>query len=359
MKYIANIVVLLLVMSLLHGCEQKNEVKEVEEIRPVRTYLVGSSDSVSQRSFPGVVDAKQKATLSFRISGKLNNLSAREGMLVKEGDVLATLDDQDVNIELADAKANFDRASADFKRASLLVDKGHVSRSDFDKLKASKASAAAHLASVKKKLEYSTLRAPFSGQIAKRYLQNYQDISAAQPVYLLQDLSELEIKVDLPASVMLNAEKERGTLNIYARFEELAERRFPLKVKEVATVADDVTQTYSVTLGMTAVEGYSILPGMTATVSAEVPQKDDASEQHYVIPSHAVVGSGSKAFVWVAAEEKEGFALVKKTAVQIGEARNGGLEILTGIERNQLVVTAGMSKLTEGQKVRLPRGQAK
>lgn len=350
---------------LLFGCSSEVPPTSEASLRTVRTIVAGSTHELTGRSFPGVVDANQKATLSFRVSGKLESLSVKEGMPVDKGQVLAKLDDDDFQIQLADAKATYSRAKADFERAALLVEKGHVSKADFDKLSANAASAKANLESAEKKVAYSTLKAPFTGEIAKRYVENFQEVSASQPIFLIQDLSKLEVEVDIPSSIMVNSTRDRGLLDINAKFDAIPERQFPLTVKEVATVADEITQTYAVTLTMENVDGYSILPGMTATVSA-TPKKSVQSQDvisEIVVPSQSVMGDGTEAFVWVLEPDLEAKAtgentgVITKVTVIVGDVLPAGLQILSGLEPGEHVVTAGMSKLSEGQKVRLLKGQ--
>lgn len=350
---------------ILSGCSPELQQTADAPLRTVRTILAGSADQLTGRSFPGVVDANQKATLSFRVTGKLETLSAKEGMPVTQGQVLATLDDDDFQIQLADAKATYSRAKADFERAAQLVERGHVSKADYDKLRANAASAKANLDSAEKRVAYSTLKAPFSGQIAKRYVENFQEVSASQAVFLIQDLSKLEVKVDIPSSLMVNSSRDKGLLNINAHFDAIPGRHFPLSVKEVATVADEITQTYTVTLTMENVDGYSILPGMTATVTA-TPKANNESQDpigEIVVPSQSVMGDGTETYVWVLEpvletdSEVAQVGLITKVNVVVGEVLPTGLQILSGIERGEQVVTAGMSKLSEGQKVRLLKGQ--
>lgn len=343
---------------LLTGCDEPQKITNEELLRPVRTFVVGSELAIQQRSFPGVVDANQKAMLSFRVSGKLEALAVKEGDEVTKGQVLAQLNDEDFRIQLAEARASYKRAKSDLDRGKQLVGKGHVSKADYDKISSSEASARAHLDATQQKITYSTLKAPFAGLIAKRYVENYQEVGASQSVFLLQDLSLLEVAVDIPSSIMVNAERDRGNLNITARFDAIEDKSFPLQVREVSTVADEVTQTYAVKLSMQNVAGYTILPGMTATVTAANKLAQSEQVDGYIIPSHSVVGMGTEAYVWLVTS-KDNRGTVSKQKVVVGEAHPNGLEIMSGLSRDQLIVTAGMSKLVEGQEVRLKKGQLK
>lgn len=354
-------ILLVLTLATISACSDTQPSSEEPLLRPVRTYEVGSSESAQRRSFPGVVDANQKATLSFRVTGKLSEIAIKEGAPVTKNQVLAKVDDSDFQIELSEAQASFDKAKADFDRAKLLIEKGYVSKADFEKLKSQEASAKANLDAAKQKVAYSELKAPFAGEIAKIYVDNFQEVSASQAVFLIQDLTSLEITVDLPSSVMVNGERDRSKIELFAEFDVIPNSKIPLSIKEVATAADEVTQTYAVTMGMDNVEGYSILPGMTATVTA-YPKKalgSDGRTQDIVVPSQSVLGLGSEAYVWVAMPAEGNEGVIEKAAVKVGEVFPGGLQILDGLEVGQRIVTAGMSKLTDGQRVVLSKGQGK
>ncbi len=98
----------LLSMTLISGCSKKEqEVEKVEEIRPVKTILVKAPDAGGNRHFPGRIDANKKAELSFRVSGKIQELPVKEGDEVLKGDLIAKLDPTDFQIAVNDKKAIF------------------------------------------------------------------------------------------------------------------------------------------------------------------------------------------------------------------------------------------------------------
>ena len=342
----------------LSACDKAPVPENKPKLRPVKTISLNSHSSLFRRQFPGVVDAAQKATLSFRVTGKLETLDVSEGDAVEPGVVLATLDTTDFKIQLADHQAIYDRARADFNRAEKLVGAGHVSRSDFDKLKASLASAKAQLDATQQKIEYSELKAPFAGHIAKRYVDNYEEVSAQQTIFLLQDTSSLLVRIDLPQSLMINSLEARDNYTLFAEFDAIPNQRFVLTMKEIATVADDITQTYSLTLSMPAVEGRSILPGMSVVVSAETNASVVSEDmQQFYLPGHAVMQDTQGYFVLVLIPEDDETGRVKRSAVVVGAPTPNGIEILSGLQQNEQVIVAGMSKLSDGERVRLSVGQ--
>ena len=338
---------------LLVSCNRTEEQKNNETpLRLVRTIQIEKPVNAVWHEFPGVVDAAQKAELGFRISGKLSKLLAKEGDTITKGQELAVLDATDSKISLASRQAEYDTALADFKRAQALVSEGVISRSDFDKLQAQEATTKANLAVAKQNLGYTSLRAPFSGRIAKRYLDNFEEVSAMEPIYSLQDISSMTVKVDIPESLVIRV-RESAQPKISALFDAIPGEQFPLTIKEVSTQANAETNTFEVTLSMPTIKGYNILPGMSVTVRGEPDPGRGQQGAAFIVPAHAVLEDADGRFVYVTKPGDDSTAVVEKRAVTIGKLTSQGLELVAGVEIGEQLVTAGMSKMYPGLKVRL------
>jgi RND family efflux transporter MFP subunit len=318
---------------------------------------VSVGDGRVWREFPGVVDAARKADLGFRVGGSLEALSAKEGDDVAEGSVLARLDQSDFRIKVNSAAAEFERARAELERAEGLVGQGHISRSDYDKLKAQFATAKSNLDAARQNLEYTVLTAPFAGRIAERHVDNYEEVAASQPVYTLHDASALTVRVAVPESVMINVRRDRQR-RAYALFDAIPGREFPLEVKEAATRADPETQTYEVTLLLEDRGEHNILPGMSVRVRGEKVPEDGDEAPPPVVPARAVLDDGGGRYVFVAEPVDDRQGVVRRRAVEVGRLTDAGLEIRSGLADGESVVSAGMSKMRDGLRVRMEPGGA-
>jgi multidrug efflux pump subunit AcrA (membrane-fusion protein) len=125
---------LILFASILFGCNKKEETK-TQLIRPAKIFTVGAATDELLRTFPGEVEASDKAIQSFRVNGELKELPAKPGQQVKQGDVLAKLDPQDYQLKYDDSKAKYDLALVQFKRAEEIWEKRLIARADYDKAK--------------------------------------------------------------------------------------------------------------------------------------------------------------------------------------------------------------------------------
>lgn len=342
-----------LLLSSLIACGEK-EVVTVEEavvLKPVRTMTI-SLGSTTTKSFAGVVEANKTAELGFRVSGELKVVNTKEGDFVQKGQVLAVLDQTDFRITLKAAQADFDRSASDFKRAKSLIKQGAISTADYEKLKAQQSNARAQLESAQQNLKYTELKAPFSGVVAKQLLSNFEKISSSVTFAVIQDLSEFEVRINLPESVMIKVKREEKAQPVYAVFDGNQDNHYPLAFKEVSTRADEKTQTYAVKFVMAAPQDINLLPGMSARVFAENKSNGNELKEVYV-PAHAVLEDGQGRFVYLANETAENKAEVQRRAVVVGELNENGLQVLQGLDIGDKVITAGMSKMTEGLTVRI------
>jgi RND family efflux transporter MFP subunit len=346
----------ILLPFVLIGCSKSEEPVQAETPRPVKTVVVEAPDTGSVRRFPARIDALNKAELAFRVPGTIQELPVKEGDRVEEGQLLVALDPTDFEIAVKDAQASFDRAQNDFKRAQELVKKNFISRSDFDAKEAQFKNAQAALEKAKQDLSYTELTASFPAIIAKRYVQRFEEVQAKQPVLAVHDSTQLEVKINVPENIMLRIRPsgsggtEPGRIPVTASFDKRPGKEFDLTLREVATRADPKTQTFEVTFTMPAPEDFLVLPGMTATVTADL-SKVSLDDSAFFLPAAAVTADESlEPFVWVVDEEE---MRVHRNPVEVGRLSGWSIEIKGGLEVGSRVVTAGVGYLAEGMRVRL------
>jgi RND family efflux transporter MFP subunit len=334
---------------LLVGCDKKEEPKPVEVIRPVKLMKVQAGTVIADYSLPGQVRAARRAELSFKVSGPLVALPVEEGQHVKKGELIAQIQKRDFLTALEEARARALEAEKQFKRYKELYAKKQVSRADYDRYRAARDVARARLEDAANALKDTTLRAPFDGVIARRYVENFQKVQAKEPIVSLQDISRIEILVNVP-ELQMAALKEEGPGKVYAVFESIPGKKFPLTMKEFSTQADPATQTYQVVFVMSQPEEASILPGMTAMVTAETT-RGVSGKKVIRIPAIAVMeGAGKQPYVWVYNEKS---STVHKQPVKVGRLTGSeDIFIEEGLKGGETIVVAGLTQLEEGMKVR-------
>ena len=369
MKKLIEIIILAgLVFGAYRGLElmrsQDEEVPQKEVIRPVKTVTLRSNGKGGLWQYYGTLQGGRRVDLSFRVSGPIRSIRVDKGASVKKGQLLATLDPRDYQTEYkqaqsneAQAKAQYENAEANFKRYENLYKQKVVPKSTYDtyKTQMNVALSALNIAkgtttSVRDSLRDTELRAPFDGVIVDRMVENFQDVNAKQTIFILQDISMLEIVFNVPDTDVIWASKAASALDsIRAKFDAIPDRTFPLTVKEFVLQADRSTNTFPVTAVMPQQEGVALLPGMTATVEVEISDSD-GGERVFTVPQTAVVTSGDKTYVW----RCENNAVQRVSVRQNTPHNNGFIDISSEqLKDGNKIVVAGAHLLHDGQKVRM------
>jgi RND family efflux transporter MFP subunit len=328
--------------------------------RPVRIFTVEGGTAEAIRTFPGRIDATQRAELAFRVGGQLQELLVKEGDLVEEGQVIARLDPTDFQIVVDDRQASFDNAERNFRRGQELIVDGNISRLDFDRMEAEYRTATAALTAAKQDLEYTTLAAPFKGRIARRDVENFEEVLARQTLFWLQNIDELDVVIDLPENVVRSISgttSQRDSMRdteaaarivAYAQFEGRRDEQYPLRPKEIATKADEQTQTFRTTFTMTAPTEFPLLPGMTADVVLDLTAAVDKEAVKWV-PARAVqADSGLEPRVWLLDPDT---MTVSSRPVKVGRMSGRSIQVFEGLDGGEEIVAVGAAYLSEGMRV--------
>jgi RND family efflux transporter MFP subunit len=296
------------------------------------------------------VRAAKRSELSFKVSGPLVALPVEEGQLIKKGDLVAQIQKRDFQTALDEARARNLEAEKQFRRYKELYAKKQVSRADYDRYRAARDVARAQLEDARNQLKDTSLTAPFDGVISKRFVENFEKVQAKEPIVNLQDISRIEILVNVPELLMAPLRNKKDQ-KVTVSFESIPDREFELAIKEYSTQADPATQTYQIVLEMAQPEEANILPGMTAMVTAKSVLEGDVPEQAIVIPAIAVMDApGDKPYVWLLDKEK---STVHKVPVTIGRLEGSkNIVVKEGLKGGETIVIAGITQLEDGMKVR-------
>ncbi len=338
---------ILILSFMLTGCGKKEPAQKREVIRPVKIMIVKNTEEILQKGFPATVRAARRAVLSFKVSGPLIRLPIEEGQFVKEGDIIAQIDPRDFKNAVKEAKAKYIEAEQQFQRYKELYAKRQVSRADFERYMAARDVAKAKLQDAENALCDTILRAPFDGVIAKRYVENYYKVKAKEPIAYLQDISKIELLVNVPELIMAAIREDTAT-KVVATFPSIPKKEFSLTLKEYSTEADPQTQTYQMVFLMDQPKEANILPGMTATVTAYYRT---SGSLNIIVPALAVLnGSEGRPYCWVFDKNS---GQVHKRFVEVGSLKDSCcIKIKSGLKPGEIIVVAGVTKLHEGMKVR-------
>ena len=354
-KMLSHFLILCVSTMTMFACDKKEESKQAF-VRPAKIFIVGQGSKDLIRSFPGSVESSDKAIQSFRVGGELKELPATPGQNVKKGDVLARLDPKDYKLKYDDSKAKFDLAKVQFERAEEILAKGLIARADYDKAKSRYLAATADLKLAKANLDYTTLTAPFDGVISKLHVDNFANVKAKEPIVHIQSIGSVDIVFQIPESVIARIRKGEGkNADIKVRIDAQGDKTYPAQAKEFDTEADPTTQTYRAVVTMKRPTDFPLLEGMSTTVIVDFSAVYAETTDKTVIPATAVFAAedepinSKQRYVWLVDANS---MTVSKQAITVGQLSNEGIEVVSGLEAGQKVVSAGVNFIQPGQQVK-------
>jgi len=254
------------------------------------------------------------------------------------------------------SRLEFDRAETDyrvarenFEAARQTLEQSAIAREeDIQAREADVRGLEAQVVEANLQLADSTLRAPYDGVIAQRFVEQGQNIRAQQPIVQFQDAQEIDIAIDIPETVMAADLRAADILQLVAEFSAAPGIQFPVHIKEIAQRADPVTQTFTIRAAMKAPEGINLLPGMTASVSLTYRRANVLGGEILVPVSSVFQDRPGEQIAWVIGTD----GLVSRRPVKTGAPSGGQIEILEGLEPGDRIAVAGVTFLREGMKVR-------
>ncbi|EFK10709.1 efflux transporter, RND family, MFP subunit [delta proteobacterium NaphS2] len=359
------ILAILLFVPFFGGCGDEQTI-EKPEVPLVKAIQVADASDFVEKSFPGKASAAQEANLSFRVSGPLIRFPVKVGDEVRKGDLLARIDPRDFEVQLNNAEGQLTRAMAALKLAEMEYarvqrtwqqDRGAVSesmldqhRENYHQIKAGMQSLEASVTAAKDALNYTMLRAPFTGIVVKTFVENYEDVHAKVPVVRLIDIANIEFTVDIPEDYISRIPQVEKVL---IQFDIYPHRDFSARIKEIGKEASETTRTYPVTLVMAQPDDIKIYPGMAGRARFACGAVSKEFDPAIEIPLSAIFkGSEQSDFVWVINPESR---TIKRRQVTLGDLTRNGVTIPKGLASGEWIVTAGVNSLSEGQSVRILR----
>ena len=359
-KYIyilCGLVILVLLGRSIYGIVHKPVV--VKDIPVVRAVTIGDTQSTDSYTYPGEVRGKYESNLAFQVGGKIVARNVNLGDSVSAGQVLMIIDPKDVQQSVAlyqaavnSAQANYKLASDNYSRFESLFSKGAVSamvrdqyKTQYEAADATLKQAEAQLQVSSNQLNYTQLVADHDGVISSLTGEVGMVVSAGTPVASIVQDGDREIQIFVP----------EGRLNTIRPGQPCQVTFWALNnvvatgvISEIAPMADSSTKTYKVRVALNNMPAKARL-GMTAKVSLNEGKSDGI-----MIPRSSIYGTSGEPQVWVVKDNK--VSLVKITA---SGYKDDKVIITSGLKKGDVVVSAGINKLTDGLEVKIEGGASK
>ena len=329
---------------------------EPEVVRPVIAQRISTGAIATRDVYSGEVRARYETDLAFRIAGKIAARPVDAGARVTKGQALARLDPQDAKLaqdaaraQVNSAESELAMAKAEMERYTELLAKKFISQSAFDaKQNAFNTSAAkaeqmrSQAAISANQANYTTLAADADGVIVSVTAEPGQVVAAGQSVMRLAHAGEMDVVLNAPENQLARFKVgEEVLVTLWAD----PQSAFPGRIREVAGGADPVTRTFMVKVAI-ARPPQAVQVGMTANVAF----KAQANDTMVLLPLSALAGTESDPAVWIVDAKTN---QVKRRSVKVGQFREDGVTIVSGLQAGETVVTAGVHKLRADQVVRV------
>lgn len=336
-------VLLFALTALLGGCGPgaSGNAASKREAPLVAVATVSTTRFVEKIDAVGTAVANEQVTLAAPVTERIVKLNFDDGAFIQKGQVVAVLATATENAQLAEAGARAREAQQQLDRLNQLKARGFATNSAVDSQVALSAQARAQAAEARASIGDRVIRAPFSGWVSLRNISAGAVVTAGTEIAQISDISRIKLDFAVPETMLSRIAPGQVIFAIAAAW---PDQPFHGVIATINPVLDP--QTRSATIRAILPNGDRRLrPGMLLTVTIEAQSRTSAA-----VPELAVVGEGDQSYVYVIDGEN-----AKRIKVTTGMRQAGLVEILSGLQPGQRVVTEGVVKLGgDSQKVRLP-----
>lgn len=336
-----NTIALLLLAVLASSCSKPPNESNSATIRPVQMMNIELVTTKTQ-SFPAKVEASKQASLSFRVPGKIAKFHVHAGAMVKQGQPLIDLVPIDYEISVAGHQADYQLARVQHERSEALIDEQLISQDQFDRTQTALKVADNELEQAKTDLSYTHISAPYDGRIAATYFKAHEYVQALQPVMSIQSENAVDVVMEIPERLIGALRRSHLTVNQpTVSFAVKPDQEYTVAIKEIETIADPESSTFTVTMTMPSPDDLNLYPSMAATAKVELVLSEDSLTQQ--IPNSAVVTENGQHYVWRVSNENQ----LERVAIELSSEG----KLLSGLTDGDRIVSAGVNELSAGQTV--------
>lgn len=322
--------------------ESSHEQSYVRSVALVEPVLLEPVHVINR---PGIVREAHAISLGFKTAGQIERIYAHEGDYVRQGDLLAELDDADYRLGVEALQVQYDQLEDEVERMGRLFNQKSVSANDYEKAVAGLRQLGVQLQLNKNKLDYTRLYASTDGYVQNVNFSPAEMVDAGTPLFTLLDLSRMEVTVDIPVS-------EYRQFDQFIRYSCRAtgiDGEMPMTLLSVTPKADG-NQLYQLRLAFSEQYDGRLTAGMNVGIGITV--RDTTSVSRVAIPLRAVFRDNDKnePCVWVFERDS---TVTKQPVVLDGTDPQGRAVVIEGLTGEERIVRAGVNVLHEGERVRV------
>lgn len=338
----------------LSSCKKKEEAtaSKAPPPPPVQVALAVAEEVAAPRilTLTGIISADQRSEVTADTQGKVVAVLIERGQRVKMGQAVVQLDVRTAALSAREAQANLESARAqkqlaeeECKRAQTLLDKGAITRSEYDRQvtqctstlqQVSAAQARADM--ITKSISDGLVRAPFDGQVTEKSVTPGEWVAPGRTLFTLVDDDPLRIELSVPESEVRKIQKgQKVQVTVVAQPDKIY-------TATVSRIGGEVGKSRALIVEATLASQGELVPGMFAEANIVIDET-----QLLAIPAHAVVKHGKSSHTFVAVSGE-----LQKRIIQTGPPlADGRLPVLTGLAKGDEVVAEVTKEIVDGLRV--------
>lgn len=307
-------------------------------------------ETVAPRHFADIIEAigtaraNESVLLTARVSETVQRVNFTDGQMVEKGAILVELTNAEEVALVREADANVLEAERQYERVSDLSKRGNVSQSTMDESVRALDAARSRLSAAEARTADRIIRAPFAGVLGLRSVSPGTLVSPGTQITTLDDVSIIKLDFQVPERFLSALALDQVIVTEAAAY---ADRSFTGIVRTIASRVDPVTRALTVRAEIPNEDG-ALKPGMLLTVDLISNERESLA-----VRDSAVLPVGDDHFVYVI--DADSVANMKQ--VKLGLRVGGFVEVLSGIEAGDRVVSSGTMRLRPGAKVQV-KGEA-
>lgn len=306
----------------------------------VEVHAVSRGSIARQVTVTGTVDPLRLIGVNAQLAGALTTVNVQEGDMVRQGAVLARVNDTEIASQLAAAEASFDVAEAAYERAQQLRERRVITLPEYERDRTAYAAAKAQVEQLRTRVGYATVLAPATGVVTEKLVETGDVVGNQTRLFTIADVSQLVVR--LGVSELDVVQLEQGDA-VVVTLDALPNRQLSGRIRRIFPVGDPTTRLVPVEVVLDAQSARVARPGFLARVTFDLTTSNNV----LLVPVSAVLGGQGSQAVFVV----ENNTAVRRT-VSTGLTSRGRVEVVSGLSDGEQVVVTGHNELRDGMTVR-------
>jgi membrane fusion protein (multidrug efflux system) len=288
------------------------------------------------------LEAEKEAQILARVTGVVQALLAEEGDHVEVGDPLLKVDNDEYRFRLEQAAATTANLRSRYERMEKMMKEELATEEEFQAVRSEMASAEANEGLARLALSYTTVSAPFSGQVTNRLVDVGQNLTVGDPVMIMADFDPLLARVHVP-SREFNKLQQNQEVNLVL---DSSGTRLTGRIKLISPVIDPTSGTIKLTIEVPEYPA-GTRPGDFAQVQIVTEKRDGVT----LVPRIAVLTDKGESVVYTLIQEE--IPTAERRIVEIGFTDDLHAQVLSGLAVGETVVVKGQRSLKNGSPVKV------